>query len=143
MPITPSTEPTASTSQQYRLATVRDRPLRPIQGWPSADLTAHPSRGDIIECVHLTERLRRRIHNDFPNRGEAEEVVRLVGQAHESERVQAAIVLLAAGDTTMLHDSLMMAQEDWRDVLMGAELADDNWPTKLDQLLGPPGRRHH
>ncbi len=59
------------------------------------------------------------------------------GEASDTERVQAAIVLTAAGRLADLHDAIALAQIDWRDVLMNAGLANEDWPTRLDDHLGP------
>ena len=82
----------------------------------------------------LSARLRRRVEGDFP--GSAAEVERRLLEANDSERVQAAIVLWAAGDRYRLEDSLRLAEIDWRDVLVRAELADEDWPGRLDAVLG-------
>ncbi|HZC54384.1 MAG TPA: hypothetical protein VE441_18090 [Mycobacterium sp.] len=87
----------------------------------------------------ISARLIRRIEQDFPDEGSAAEVVRLVDKADESERVQAAIVLWSRGDLHRLRDALDLAKHDWRDVLVRAELADDDWPIKLDEALGGEG----
>ena len=63
----------------------------------------------------------------------------LVGAVNESERVQAAVVLWAAGDLARLHDALDLAELDWRDVLVRADLADEDWPARLEAELGPVG----
>jgi hypothetical protein len=84
-----------------------------------------------------SERLRRRIERDFPDPGSAAEVIDLVGAVNESERVQAAIVVWAAGDLARLRDARDLAEQDWRDVLMRADLADEDWPSRLESELGP------
>jgi hypothetical protein len=58
-------------------------------------------------------------------------------EASDSERVQAAIVLWAAGDHGRFKDSLHLAGIDWRDVLVRADLADEDWTERLDAALGP------
>ncbi len=83
-----------------------------------------------------TRRLFRRIRADFPEAGSAEEIARLVADAHETERVQAAIVLWASGDLGRFRDAVALAAQDWRDVLVRADLAHDDWPDKLDAQLG-------
>ena len=85
----------------------------------------------------MTKRLRERIERDFPEPGSAVAVVRLISESSEVERVQAAIVLWARGDLTKLRDACRLAREDWRDVLVRGELADDDWREKLDAELGP------
>jgi hypothetical protein len=80
---------------------------------------------------------------DFPDAGSAEEIARLVAEAHDSERVQAAIVLCGQGDLARVRDAQALAIQDWRDVLVAAELADDDWRDKLDARLGDPGASSH
>lgn len=90
-----------------------------------------------METMEVTSRLRKRIESDFGASGDFEEVCRLVGEASDTERVQAAIVLTARGRLADLHDVIALAQIDWRDVLINAGLAHEDWPTRLDEQLGP------
>jgi hypothetical protein len=53
-----------------------------------------------------------------------------------AERLQAAAVLAARGSTSRLHAALQLAREDWRDLLVGAGLADEDWPERLQAELG-------
>ncbi len=85
----------------------------------------------------VTARLRRRIERDFALQGNAEEVEWIVSQARDSERIQAAIVLLAAGDLERLLDAVDLALIDSRDLLVAAELAHEGWALRLDACLGP------
>lgn len=87
--------------------------------------------------MEVTPRLRSRIERDFGDNGNAEKVCRLVGEASDTERVQAAIVLTAAGRITELRDAIALAQIDWRDVLVNAGLANWDWSTRLESHLGP------
>lgn len=87
--------------------------------------------------MEVTLRVRKRIERDFGSSGTAEEICRLVGEANDTERVQAAIVLAAAGEGTRLHDAIALALLDWRDLLMNVDLANQDWPTRLDAQLGP------
>lgn len=101
-------------------------------------------------------RLHRRIRRDFPEPGSAEEIMRLLAEVPRrtgsetprsetlrSERVQAAIILLAQGNVHRFRHAATSATEDWRDVLVAAGLAHDDWPAVLDRELGPvtPGER--
>lgn len=87
----------------------------------------------------------RRIRRDFPEPGSANGVLRLIADGPwetdidpaRTERVQAAIVILAAGDLSRLREALDLAKLDWRDVLVSAGLANGDWPTRLDRELGP------
>ena len=51
------------------------------------------------------------------------------------ERVQAALVLRTAGDWHKFQDMLRLAHQDWRDALVAADLADEDWPQRLDANL--------
>ena len=53
--------------------------------------------GGTIAAMELTQRVRARIERDFAEAGSADEVIRLVAGAGDSERVQAAVVLAASG----------------------------------------------
>jgi hypothetical protein len=87
-----------------------------------------------------TARLARRIRDDF---GDDAELVlaalpELPGYA-ASERVQAAVVKLADGDLGELDRQLREARIDWRDVLVAAGFAHEDWPERLDDFLGSNG----
>ena len=64
-------------------------------------------------------------------------VHRLVGAISDSERVQAPIVIWGRGDLARLRDALDLAEQDWRDVAVRADLADEDWPLRLGVELGP------
>lgn len=83
-------------------------------------------------------RLARRVQADFGADSELvlAELAELPGYA-SSERVQAAIVRLARGDLGLLDRQLREARIDWRDVLVPAGLAHEDWPEQLDTYLGP------
>jgi RimJ/RimL family protein N-acetyltransferase len=89
-----------------------------------------------------TERLIRRVREDFPD--EADDIVeRLTNLAlplaekQSRERILAAVVLAAHGDRMSLDWGMRMATRDWRDVLVGGGLANLDWPARLDRELGP------
>lgn len=92
-------------------------------------------------------RLERRVRLDFREPGSSASVLELLaelprraGYDHEmlaSERVQAGVVLLADGDIGRLHQAIELASADWRDLLVAAGLADDDWRARLDLELGP------
>jgi hypothetical protein len=85
----------------------------------------------------VSGRLRRRIEHDFPAPGSAASVAVLVAAAGDSERIQAAVVLWGRGDLARLRDACELARLDWRDVLVRAGLADEDWRSHLDDELGP------
>lgn len=52
------------------------------------------------------------------------------------ERVQAAVVLLSGGNSQRFLQAAALAVADWRDVLVAAQLADDDWRAQLNDALG-------
>jgi hypothetical protein len=85
----------------------------------------------------VTQRVGRRIARDF-DADEVEEVLRVVSAASGTERVQAAVVLAAAGDLEQVHAGARFAALDWRDVLVNGGLAHEGWQQRMDVELGPP-----
>jgi hypothetical protein len=79
-----------------------------------------------------SDRLVKRAQRDF---GSTAAVEAVVGDL-DGERLQAAVVLWARGDVYRLRDAAAMAQSDWRDALVRAGLADDDWRQRLDAELG-------
>ncbi|GGK25537.1 hypothetical protein GCM10011583_66940 [Streptomyces camponoticapitis] len=96
----------------------------------------------------LSERLERRIRHDFPGPGSAAEIMRMLDElpskaGHEAEhfageRLQAAIVLLTDRSIGRFHEAVRLALSDWRDLLVAAELAHEDWPDRLRAELGGP-----
>jgi hypothetical protein len=77
---------------------------------------------------------------------DAEQVLELLEAIPESaplsgrqdpERLQAACVLPAGGDISEFAKRVRLLNGDWRDALVAAELAQPDWPLKLDAELGP------
>jgi hypothetical protein len=86
--------------------------------------------------TQLPERIRRRLARDFPDAAEVVIAASAVARAASCERTQAAIVLWAGGDLGRLRDAADMALIDWRDVLVRAGLADDDWPERIEAEFG-------
>jgi hypothetical protein len=84
----------------------------------------------------VTPRLANRVRHDFPEPGNADVLIRRLATVELGERVQAAVVLWARGDVGRFDDSLALCEVDWRDVLVRGDLADDDWPARLDAELG-------
>jgi len=84
------------------------------------------------------------VRNDFSAAAAEDALRRLdalklaLAEEQSRERIQAAVVLLAAGDPDKLDYNAGLAEADWRDVLVFSGLGDDDWATRLDNELGPP-----
>jgi hypothetical protein len=83
------------------------------------------------------------VRADFPT-NEAEDALRRLSaltlpmaEKQSLERIQAAIVLLAAGDPDKFSYNAALAEADWRDVLVFSGLGDADWHARLDAELGP------
>lgn len=95
----------------------------------------------------VTERLHRRIRTDLPGEQAAQGVVGALRElvvdlgpdgtrGTTPERLTAAVVLFAQGDIQRVRSAVRLALTDWRDLLMAADLGDENWPARLDEELG-------
>jgi hypothetical protein len=60
-----------------------------------------------------------------------------LGEKQDAERLQAAVILSARGDHLRFEAALREAHRDWRDLLMGTDLAHGYWPERLDAELAP------
>lgn len=97
--------------------------------------------------MKVTTRLERWIMDNFPP-GTNERVLRVLSDLPDSaaggqdpERIMAAMVLGAGGSWDAFIQRVDLAERDWRDLLMGADLGHQDWPERLDQMLGVPGAR--
>lgn len=98
------------------------------------------------ECDHVvmpepSERLISRIRRDF-TAGTAAEVVRCLTMletdaygGQDVERVQAALVVAAAGSWKRFTRQLALLAADWRDVLLSGGLENADWPRRLTAEL--------
>jgi hypothetical protein len=104
------------------------------------------SSPDIVP-IPLTRRLARKVARDFPD-PERPAVIAALERAdlgdwkstrppEGRERVLAAILVLTRGEPARLAESIGIAERDWRDALVWAELGQPDWPRRLDELLGP------
>ena len=88
----------------------------------------------------VSERLTRWVLRNFAA-GSAERVLEALAALPEPwdgsprERIQAAVVLRTDGDWHRFQDMLRLAQLDWRDALVAADLANEDWPDRLDTIL--------
>lgn len=84
----------------------------------------------------VSQRLRRLIESHYPETGSASEVIRMVGEASDTERIQAAIVFAASGNLAELRRQTHLTGVDWRDILVNGGLEHEDWREILDQRLG-------
>lgn len=122
-----------------------ERP-RTIGGFPRPRYAACPCIGTTLmenPGVETSERLTRWITAEFAS-GSADKVMAALlalsadqvgGQ--DPERVQAALVVRTSGMWDRFADNRKLLDQDWRDVLVRADLANEDWPHRLDAILGP------
>src|SRR3954452_21988513 len=98
--------------------------------------------GDHHVLVTISPRLTRWIKTNFPP-GSAEPVLqtlrdlpRGVIAGQDPERIQASLVIPTGGDRHAFEERLALAKTDWRDALVGADLGNEDWPQRLDAVLG-------
>lgn len=94
----------------------------------------HPNR---IDARVVAPRVQRRIERDFASLADAAQVGAIVAELSDTERIQAAVVICAAGSIESATEAADLARVDWRDLLMNADLADADWPHRLFDELGP------
>lgn len=91
--------------------------------------------------MDVSERLERWVRSHFdPSDAEAvlEELRSLTPQGiggQDPERVQAALVIKTNGDWERFQRNLNLVRRDWRDSLVAADLANGDWPDRLDAVL--------
>lgn len=95
----------------------------------------------------ITQRLEARVRRDF-GPSEADTVLAMLAELgldlpdfqknpEGMERVLAAVVLVADGNSQQFLSAAELALADGRDVLMEAGLAHENWQNRLVDVLGP------
>lgn len=84
-----------------------------------------------------SDRLIRRIRRDFGRGTDDQVITRLTALEpdYSSERIQAALVLGAAGKWHRFELQLRRLRRDWRDVLVVGGLAGEDWPARLEAAL--------
>jgi hypothetical protein len=100
----------------------------------------------------ISERVQARVKVDFPDHTDqvVESLSRLAGgtfpgEAPESantERIQLAALLLAQGHLRRLDGAVALGLTDWRDLLVAADLANEDWRDRVDVELAPPAAMH-
>ncbi|WP_433335531.1 hypothetical protein [Spirillospora sp. CA-294931] len=93
----------------------------------------------------ISTRMRRRVETDFPAHTDLV-CAALAGltadvfpdEPRDSppvERIQLAALRAASADLTRLNSAITLGRTDWRDLLVGAELADGDWRERVDAEL--------
>jgi hypothetical protein len=90
----------------------------------------------------VTQRLQQHVRKVFETAMAGDALLELLSMVDESgdpvsERIQAAAVVFARGDLDRLAEARQLARIDWRDLLVVGGLAYEDWPDRLDELLGP------
>lgn len=89
----------------------------------------------------LTSRVLHRLLADYGTLGAAatEIIARAVDHAGQpaSERLAAALLFNSGGNLDQLTAQVQALAVDFRDVLVAADLADEDWPSRLADRLGP------
>jgi hypothetical protein len=92
--------------------------------------------------VDVGPRLTRWIERSF-SPGRAEQVLATLRDlppdvigGQDVERIQAALVIDTGGDWDAFQRMLALAKCDWRDLLVSADLGDEGWRDRLDEVLG-------
>ncbi|MFJ5049746.1 hypothetical protein [Streptomyces sp. NPDC088719] len=65
-----------------------------------------------------------------------EEAERGVFNEAAEEKVTAAVVIVANGSVDKLLDAIELMEVDWRDLLIAADLACTDWPSRLNDIFG-------
>jgi hypothetical protein len=102
-------------------------------------------RNDV--AMEVSPRLTQWVNREFPE-GSSERVLSelrdlpasVIG-GQDPERIQAALVIGTGGDWQEFQGMLTLAHSDWRDLLVAADLGHDNWPRRLNKVLGRTGPR--
>jgi hypothetical protein len=90
----------------------------------------------------VSPRLERRVRSDFAGAAADAALARLTSlqlaraEKQDPERIQAAVAILAAGDSERLESAARSAESDWRDVLVWSGLGNGDWRARLDEQLG-------
>src|SRR5436190_7482595 len=108
------------------------RSLTDRHGQSSRRPSARCSIGAIVRTMShpLSQRLQARVRRDFRPPHDEDVLGRLaslelpLAEKQSLERIQAAIVLLAAGDVEKLREAAAHAERDWRDVLVWSGLGN-------------------
>ena len=88
----------------------------------------------------VSDRVRERVMEDFGASSHralsALEKVTLPASVNP-ERVHAAVVLVSRRNVTLFDDAIEHANDDWRDLLDRAGLADERWAEAVTDRFGP------
>ena len=92
------------------------------------------------DMATVTPRVERYVRDRFPDPEEVLGMLRSWEISYEgeapSERLVAAAILHAAGDSTRVKEAFELAEQDWSDLLVNAGLAGDDYRRTLAARLG-------
>jgi XTP/dITP diphosphohydrolase len=95
-----------------------------------------------VVAASVSQRLQAKVREEFAAATAEQVLQRLAAldppnaEKQSRERIQAATVLLAAGDRDKFEYYVRIANIDWRDVLVYSGLGTEDWPNRLDVALG-------
>ena len=110
-----------------------------MSDFPDDSCTGVSSRRLI--AVNLTSRTLDRLERDFGSskRDRAVYVIESVDigddETDGSERIQTAMLMLAHGNLDRLLEAATLAETDWRDLLMNADLGGEDWRERVEAFL--------
>ena len=90
--------------------------------------------------MSVSPRLAAKIEEIFPAESESviaslDEVDEKLFRGEAGDRLLAAMIIYSEGRIEGFSLALEEVSEDWRDVLVGAGLDEDDWPEKLEEFL--------
>lgn len=88
-----------------------------------------------VPSTRIAERLARDFGTSAPPMLSTLERLKITPQV-DPERIHAAILIAARGNSSLFQDALEHAHVDWRDLLDRTGLADDDWAQVLRDELG-------
>lgn len=96
----------------------------------------------------IARRVAERVNRDYPLSQRAQVIALLdsldlgprapTGIDEGEERIHAAILNIAAGNLDRLLEAAVLAEVDWRDLIVGGGLEHDDWRVRVTESLGPP-----
>ena len=115
-----------------------DQPFSSVKVRTSVAAGPRRSRTSFANHMSVSAMVRQQAHRFFAP-AQADDVIAALDASDLSlgftsvDRVQLAILLISRGDMQQFRAALRQATQDWRDTLVSAGLADEDWPAVLKQ----------